>query len=125
MFNGTEISAVRKVPPNHSPSVVLRSHPWVTFPVLFLFVSLRFLLFKSLLHERTHHFACLLGNLEVRDSSCLNLRPIRIRPIDVIEFSSWLIDAFVSMGAEVVALGLQEILRQSGGTVAIEVGQGR
>jgi hypothetical protein len=41
------------------------------------------------------------------------------------ELAARLVEALVGMGAEVVALGLQQVGRQARAAVAVEVGQGR
>ena len=41
----------------------------------------------------------------------LQLWAICFRPVDMVELATWLVDSLVSVGTEVVALGLQEILR--------------
>src|SRR5262249_61400173 len=46
-------------------------------------------------------------------------------PVGVEELAARLVGPLVGVGAEVVALGLQEIRGQAAGAVAVEVGQGR
>ena len=43
----------------------------------------------------------------------LQLRPIRLGPVDVVELSARLVNTLVGMGPEVVALSLQEVLREA------------
>ena len=45
-------------------------------------------------------------------------------PIGVDEFASWLVDALVGVGAEVVALGLEQVGGETLGTVAVKKCQG-
>ncbi len=40
------------------------------------------------------------------------------------EFSARGVDAFVSVGAKIVALGLEEVLGEACGAIAVEVGEG-
>jgi len=47
-----------------------------------------------------------------------------VRPIDVEEFAAGLVDAFVGVGAEEVALALEEVLGEAFGAVAVVVGEG-
>src|SRR6516225_9368490 len=46
-------------------------------------------------------------------------------PVGVEELFAGLVDTFVGVGAEIIALGLEEVGGEPGTTVAVEVGQGR
>lgn len=52
----------------------------------------------------------------------LDLRASLLLPVDVEELAARLIDALVGVGAEVVALCLQQVRRQTSLTVAVVIG---
>lgn len=53
------------------------------------------------------------------------VRLLVLRPLRVEELSPRFVHPFIRVRAEVIALGLQQIGRQTGVAVAVEVGQGR
>lgn len=45
--------------------------------------------------------------------SGVDLRPVAVKPVQVKEAPTWLVNPLIGVGAKVIALGLQQILRQS------------
>ena len=58
-----------------------------------------------------------------RDALRFQLRARRIGPIEVEKLTPGLVDTFVGVRAEEVALRLREVLRELRGAVAVEVGE--
>src|SRR5690606_41750227 len=64
------------------------------------------------------------GSVNLERCVRLQLRALRLGPVDVEELSTLLVDALVGVGAEVIALGLEQVGREAVGAVAVVVGQG-
>ena len=84
--------------------------PWV------ISIGCRALLRCLLICRRVHFALFRHGNYD--------LRPALFGPVDVEEISARLVGAFVGVGAEVIALALQQVGRQACRAVAVVVGQG-
>ena len=73
--------------------------------------------FKKILTTYTPAYG-LVGNLP---GSTLDLRPLGMRPVHVKELPAWRVNAFIDVGAKVVALCLEKIRRRHGTAITVEI----